>query len=125
MEHVLFFDGNTKWITWVIQTDNSIIEQKRVHTDIYLDKVTNLQAKYIGLHVGIFWSVGTFIIKNQDTIKIVTDDKELFEHLSSNKKSHDEFIERRICFIKQLIKQRKLKIRYELIASEKNLAAKI
>ena len=125
MEHVLFFDGNTKWITWVIQTDNSIIEQKRVHTDIYLDKVTNLQAKYIGLHVGIFWSIGRFIIKNQDTIKIVTDDKELFDHLSSNKKSHDEFIEKRICFIKQLIKQRKLKIRYELIASEKNLAAKI
>ena len=125
MEYVLFFDGNTKWITWVIQTDNSIIEQKRVHTDIYLDKVTNLQAKYIGLHVGIFWSVGTFIIKNQDAIKIVTDDRELFEHISSNKKSHDEFIEKRIYFIKQLIKQRKLKIRYELIASEKNLAAKI
>lgn len=125
MEHVLFFDGNTKWIKWVIQTDNSVIAQKRIHAEIYFDKVTNLQSKYIGLHVGIFWSIGTFIIKNQDTIKIATDDKELFEHLSSNKKSHDEFIEKRTYFIKQLIKQRKLKIQYELIDSEKNLASKI
>lgn len=122
---MLFFDGNTKRISWVIQTNNSIIEQKREHADIYLDKVTNQQSKYVGLHVGMFWGIGTFIIKNQDVVKIAIDDKSMFEHLSTNQKSHDEFIEKRTQFIKQLIEQRKLKIQYELISSDKNLATKI
>ena len=124
MEHVLFFDGNTKRISWVIQTNNSVIEQKREHADIYLDKVTNQQSKYIGLHVGLFWGIGTFIIKNQDIVKVAIDDNSILEHLSTNQKSHDKFIEKRICFIRQLIEQRKLKIQYELITVDKNLAAK-
>lgn len=124
MEHVLFFDGNTKRISWVIQTDNSVIEQKREHVDIYLNKVTNQQSKYMGLHVGLFWGIGTFIIKNQDVVKVAIDDNSIFEHLSTNQKSHDEFIEKRICFIRQLIEQRKLKVHYELIVADKNLAAK-
>ncbi len=124
MEHVLFFDGNTKRISWVIQTNNSVIEQKREHVGIYLDKVTNRQSKYMGLHVGLFWGIGTFIIKNQDVVKIAIDDNSIFEHLSTNQKSHDEFIEKRACFIRQLIEQRKLKVHYELITADKNLAAK-
>lgn len=124
MEHVLFFDGNTKAISWVIQTNNSIIEQKREHADIYLDKVTSQQSKYIGLHVGMFWGIGTFIIKNQDVVKIAIDDKSIFEHLSTNQKSHDGFIEKRTHFIRQLIEQRELKIQHVLISPEKNLAAK-
>ncbi len=124
MEHVLFFDGNTKRISGVIQTDNSVIEQKREHGDIYLDKVTNHQSKYMGLHVGLFWGIGTFIIKNQDVVKVAIDDNSIFEHLSTNQKSNDEFIEKRTCFIRQLIEQRKLKVHYELITADKNLAAK-
>ena len=124
MEHVLFFDGNTKRISWVIQTNNSIIEQKREHAEIYLGKVTNQQSKYIGLHVGLFWGIGIFIIKNQDIVKVAIDDNSIFEHLSTNQKSHDEFIEKRTHFIRQLIEQRKLKVHYELISADKNLAAK-
>jgi len=124
LEHILFFDGDSKRISWVIQTDNSIVEQKREHVEIYLDKVTNQQSKYIGLHIGIFWGIGTFIIKNEDIVKITTDDKTVFEHLISNQKSDDEFIEKRTFFIRQLIEQRKLKIKYELVEPEKNLAAK-
>ena len=124
MEHVLFFDGNAKRISWVIQTNKSVIEQKRKHAEIYLDKITNQQSKYIGLHVGLFWGIGMFIIKNQDIVKVAIDDNSIFEHLSTNQKSHDEFIEKRTCFIKQLIEQRKLKVHYELISADKNLAAK-
>jgi len=124
LEHVLFFDGNTKRISWVIQTNNSIIEQKREHADIYLNKVTSQQSKYIGLHVGLFWGIGTFIIKNQDMVKIAIDDNIMFEHLSTNQKGCDEFIEKRIHFVRQLIEQRRLKIQYELITTDKNLAAK-
>ncbi|PIN82547.1 MAG: hypothetical protein COW26_03700 [Nitrosopumilales archaeon CG15_BIG_FIL_POST_REV_8_21_14_020_33_23] len=124
MEHILFFDGDSKRISWVIQTDNSIVEQKREHAEIYLDKVTNQQSKYIGLHIGIFWGIGTFIIKNEDIVKITTDDKTVYDHLISNHKSNDEFIEKRTFFIRQLIEQRKLKIKYELVESNRNLAAK-
>jgi hypothetical protein len=124
LEHILFFDGDSKRISWVIQTDNSVVEQKREHAEIYLDKVTDQQSKYIGLHIGIFWGIGTFIIKNEDIVKITTDDKTVFEHLISNQKSDDKFIDKRTFFIRQLIEQRKLKIKYELVASEKNLAAK-
>jgi hypothetical protein len=91
---------------------------------MYLYKVTSQQSKYIGLHVGMFWGIGTFIIKNQDVVKIAIDDKSIFEHLSTNQKSHDEFIEKRTHFIRQLIEQRKLKIQYVLISPEKNLATK-
>ncbi len=121
----MFFDGNAKRISWVIQTNNSNIEQKRDHADIYSDKVTIQQSKYIGLHVGIFWGIGTFIIKNQDIVKIAIDNKQIFEHLSSGQKNNDVFIEKRTYFIKQLIAHRKLKIQYEFISSDKNLAAKI
>jgi hypothetical protein len=125
LEHILFFDGNSKTISWIIQTDNSTVEQKRDHAEIYLDKVTNQQSKYIGLHVGLFWGIGTFIIKNEDIVKITTDDKTVFEHLISNQNSDDEFIEKRTFFIRQLINQRKLKIKYEWVDSEKNPAKKI
>lgn len=124
MEHILFFDGDSKRISWVIQTDNSIVEQKREHAEIYLYKVTNQQSKYIGLHIGIFWGIGTFIIKNEDIVKITTDDKTVYDHLISNQKSNDEFIEKRTFFIRQLIEQRKLKIKYDLVESNRNLAAK-
>ena len=124
MEHILFFDGDSKRISWVIQTDNSIVEQKREHAKIYLDKVTNQQSKYIGLHIGIFWGIGTFIIKNEDIVKITTEDKTAYDHLISNQKSNDEFIEKRTFFIRQLIEQRKLKIKYDLVESNRNLAAK-
>ena len=121
----MFFDGNAKRISWVIQTNNSNIEQKSDHAEIYSDKITNQQSKYIGLHVGIFWGIGTFIIKNQDIVKIAIDNNQIFNHLSSGKNNNDAFIEKRIFFIKQLIKHRKLKIQYELISSDKNLATKI
>ncbi|MBM2819226.1 MAG: hypothetical protein HW410_908 [Nitrosarchaeum sp.] len=119
MEHVLFSDGNTKKIGWMIQTNDLVLEQKREHPGIYLDKVSNQQSKYIALHVGLFWSIGTFIIKNQDTVRLVLDDKIMLEHLSGNKKSPDKFIEKRKFFIRQLIEQRKLKIQYELLTQDK------
>ena len=100
---MLFFDGDAKKIRWVIHTNDSRVEQKREHPDIYFDKISDQQSKYISLHVGLFWGIGTFIIKNQDRVKLVLDDKIMFEYLTSNKKSPDEFIEKRIFFIRQLI----------------------
>ena len=124
MDHVYFSDGNQKRISWIIQNENTNIGQYREHAENYLDIVSVEQSKYIALHVGIFWCVGTFIIKNGDTIKIMLDSETMYNHLSSDIVSTDFFIKRRIGFIKQLIDQRKLVVKYELIKPEQNIATK-
>jgi hypothetical protein len=123
LEHSFFFDGDTKRIVWVIQTNNSIIKQKREHADIFLNKVTIQQSKYIALHVGLFWGIGRFIINNDDHITIKIDEQTMFNNLSKNEKPHDELIKKRIYFISKLVEQRKLKIKYEFVSAEKNLAS--
>ena len=124
MYHIFYSDGDTKKISWVIQTKDSIVEQNRDHSEIYKNKVTSLQSKYIALHVGLFWGIGIFIIKNEDIVKIKLDEKIMYDHLTSNSKIEDELVEKRIQFIRQLIEQRKLKIEFEMIDSDKNLARK-
>lgn len=122
MNHVFYSDGNAKKISWIIETDDSRVKQNRNHVDIYKDKVTDLQSKYVALHIGLFWGIGIFIIKNQDSIKIKIDDKIMFNQFTTNAKIEDKFIQKRIQFIKQLVKQRKLEIQFELIGIEENLA---
>jgi len=48
----------------------------------------------------------------------------MYEHFTSNSKINDGFIDKRIQFIKQLIEQRKLNIKFQMIDTEKNLARK-
>ena len=125
LEHVFFSDGNTKGISWTVKTGESKIEQKREHAEMYVDRVTNEQSKYIALHVGIFWGIGTFVIKNGDTINVMLDLKSMYECLTNNSKSSDDFIDARMDFINQLIAQRKLDIHYHLIDSKENLASNL
>ncbi|MBA4436962.1 MAG: hypothetical protein ACE5Q9_05125 [Nitrosopumilus sp.] len=115
MDHVFYFDGDSEKISWKIQSGDSIAEQNREHVQMYKNKVTNLQSKYIALHVGLFWAIGVFIIKNEDNIKVMCNEKEMFEHFKFNKEINDEFIKNRMRFIKQLISQRKLKIEFDLV----------
>ncbi len=124
MEHVLYSDGNAKRISWIIKTENDLREQFRDHADIYLDKVTDLQSKYIALHVGLFWSIGVFIIKNNDTVKIMLDSDEMIHHLSSDAKSDDQMLEHKKRFINQLGTQRNIKFIYEKINAAENSATK-
>ncbi|WP_246271055.1 hypothetical protein [Nitrosopumilus cobalaminigenes] len=91
---------------------------------MYKDKISNLQSKYVALHIGLFWGIGVFIIKNDDHVKVKLDDEKLFEQLTVNQNINNEFIVKRIKFINQLIAQRKLKVEYELIQQENNLAKK-
>ncbi len=124
MHHVFYSDGNTKKISWVIQTDDSKIEQSRNHVSMYKDKLTDLQSKYVALHIGLFWGIGMFIIKNEDIVKIKCDDEIMFDQFMSESKIKDQFIQKRIQFIRQLIVQRKLKVKFESISIGKNLAKK-
>ena len=121
----MFANGNLKKISWIIKTGDSIDEEIREHVEQYLDKVTPEQSKYIAIHVGIFWSIGRFIIKNEDTVNVMLDSEKMFEHLSQKKDSPDEFIQNRTWFLNELIHQRKLKVHYHLINPEENLAKKL
>jgi len=125
VEHILYSDGDQKRISWTITTGDAIKEQFREHADIYLDKITDLQSKYIALHVGIFWSIGVFIIKNQDTVRIMIDSEEMMNHMTSDAKSEDPFVEHRKGFINQLASQRDLKFIFEKIDSSDNVATKL
>ena len=125
MQHIIYIEGNTKMISWVIQTGKDKVEQSRLHPEIYLDKVTESQSKYIALHVGLFWGIGTFSIKDNEEMTVRLDDKQMYERLTTNEKKSDEFIEKRIGFIRHLISQRNLKIQYEIISEKENLAKKL
>ncbi|MFB5625167.1 MAG: reverse transcriptase-like protein [Nitrosopumilus sp.] len=120
MNHVFYSDGDSTKISWIIQTEDNTVEQTREHVEIYKNKITDLQSKYVALHIGLFWGIGVFIIKNEDLLKIKIDEKTMFEQLNGNEKINDEFIQNRIKFIKQLIVQRKLKVQYEFIKQEAN-----
>lgn len=125
MNHVFYSDGDSTKISWIIQTEDSSVDQTREHVEIYKNKITDLQSKYVALHIGLFWGIGVFIIKNKDSLKIRIDEKVMFEQLNENKKTNDEFIQSRIKFINQLISQRKLKVQYELVNQNTNPAKKI
>jgi len=125
MDHVYFFDGNQKRISWVIKNIQTTVEQYRVHAENYFNIVSIMQSKYIALHVGIFWGIGVFIIKNGDTVRIMLDSESMYQHLSNNVSSTDSFIQRRTGFIKQLIDQRNLAVKYELIDPKYNIATRV
>jgi len=125
LNHVFYSDGNAKKIAWIIQTNDSIVDQSREHAQIYKNKITDLQSKYVALHIGLFWGIGVFKIKNEDVVKIKLDEKIMISQLNADSQIEDEFIANRIKFIKQLTTQRKLKIEFEQIQQKNNLANKI
>jgi len=124
MEHILYLDGNLSNISWVIQTNETIVSQSRKHTENYKNRITKIESKYVALHVALFWGIGKFIIKNEDAIKIKLDEKIMYEQLKLKIMINDDFIENKIKFIQMLIKQRKLKVEFEIIDLEDNLATK-
>ena len=125
MERILYSDGDLTKISWIIQTKESIISQNRKHIENYKNKITKIQSKYVALHVALFWGIGTFNIKNEDSIKIKLDEEIMYQQLKMKIPIRDEFIKNKIKFIENFIKQRKLKVEFEKINFEKNLATKI
>jgi hypothetical protein len=125
LNHILYIDGNFENISWVIQTGESIASQNREHVEIYKNKLTQIQSKYVALHIGLFWGIGTFIIKNNDEVKIKLDEEIMYEQLKTNIVIEDEFIKNKIRFINSFIKQRKLKVEFQKIDSKNNIARKL
>ena len=50
------------------------------------------------MHVGLFWGIGRFIIKDKDNITIKIDDQSMFNQFSKNEKHLDELIKTKIRF---------------------------
>jgi len=125
MEHILYLDGNFNNISWIIQTNETVMTQSRKHTENHKNKITKIQSKYVALHVALFWGIGTFIIKNEDTVKIELDEKIMYEQLKLETVTEDEFITNKIKFIQSFIKQRKLKVEFKKIESKNNIAKKL
>lgn len=124
MEHIFYSVGDAEKISWAIKTNDILKIQSRDHIEKYKNKVTNIQSNFVALHVGLFWAIGVFIVKNEDTIRIKLEDETMIRNLKSKLNTDDEFIKNRIHFINQLITQRKFKVEFQLIKPEENLARK-
>ena len=127
MEHELFFDGNLKEYSWSIKTGKEIVNQIREHPAAYLSggklEIKNKEeSKFVALHVGIYWGLGVFIIKDFDKICIMCDSKEMYEILIQQHKTLNQIIDDKIHFINQLVGHRNLKLEYHLIEPIKNIA---
>ena len=129
MEHELFFDGNLKEYSWSIKTENEIADQIRVHPPAYLSggrlEIKNKEeSRFVALHVGIYWGLGVFFIKDFDTVHVMCDSKEMYKILLQQEKTLNQIIDDKIHFINQLVDHRNLKLEYHLIESTKNISTK-
>ena len=130
MEHELYFDGTLTEYSWSLKTENKIVNQIRAHPPAYLsggklDVKDKQQSKCIAIHVGIYWGLGVFIIKDSDIVNVMCDSEETYDIMSKNCKIDDQIINDKIYFINQLTAHRNLKINYKVIKSESNLATEL
>ena len=117
-----------KEYSWSIKTGKEIINQIREHPAAYLsggklDIKNKEESRFVALHVGIYWGLGVFIIKDFDKIHAMCDSKEMYEILIQQHKTVNQIINDKIHFINQLVDHRNLKLEYRLIGSTKNIAA--
>ena len=129
MEHDLFLDGNIKEYTWTIKTGKKLAEQIREHPPAYmsggkLDVRAIDESKFIALHIGIYWGLGVFIIKDYDQVNIKCDSKLMYEIFTDEITSNNQIIKDKVHFINQLTTQRNLKMKFQLINPEENLSTR-
>jgi len=127
LKHELFFDGNLKEYSWSIKTEKEVVSQIREHPPAYLSggklEIQNKEeSRFVALHVGIYWGLGVFIIKDFDKILVMCDSKEMYKILIQQYKTENQIIDDKIHFINQLVGHRNLKLEYRLIEPTKNIA---
>ena len=77
------------------------------------------------MHVGLYWGIGVFVIKDGDIVDVMCDSKKMCEILNSKHKTTDQIINDKIHFINLFIEQRKLIVNYHLIDEDSNLASEL
>ena len=126
----MFLDGTKTKFSWIIQTGNQIKKEFREHPPAYysgykLDVKNDDQSKFIALHVGLYWGIGVFIIKDGDTVDVMCDSKKMFDIINLKEQTTDQIINDKINFINLFIEQRKLIVNYHLIDEVNNLASEL
>ena len=129
MEHELFFDGTVKKYSWSIRTGDEIVNKIREHPPAYLsggklNVKDSTESKFIALHVGIYWGLGVFIIKDYDTVNVMCTSDDMYQILSHTSSTDNQIINDKVHFVEQLTNHRNLKINYQITQQENNLATK-
>ena len=129
MEHDLFFDGNVKEYTWAIKTGEKLAEQIRTHPPAYmaggkLNVKATEESKFIALHIGIYWGLGVYIIKDNDQVNVMCDSETMYDVFTKGRKSDNQIINDKVHFINQLTELRKLKINFQMIDTKDNLSTR-
>jgi len=101
LEHELFFDGNLKEYSWSIKTGEKVVNQIREHPPAYLsggklEIKDDEESRFVALHVGIYWGLGVFIIKDFDKIHVMCDSKKMYEILIQQYKTENQIIDNKI-----------------------------
>lgn len=122
LKHTLHFDGNADGIAWCLEGDPGS-HQSRRHARVYRNRLSTRQSRYVALHVGIFWCIGTFRIRNGDAVRVMITDTGMLEDLKHSIQSDNQFIRYRTMHINLLTEQRDLTVSYHHTA--KNPATKI
>ena len=130
LKHKLFLDGTKTKFSWIIQTGEQIKKEFREHPPAYysgykLDVKNDEQSKFIALHVGLYWGIGVFIIKDGDIVDVMCYSKKMYDILRSKHKTTDQIISDKINFINLFIEQRKLVVNYHLIDDDNNPASEL
>ena len=120
MIHELYSDGDAYRISWVVRTGQKDIVQRRNQASMYKGAVSKIQAKFMALHVGLFWSVGVFAIKKRDHVHLMIDSNTMRSYLEDG--TDDNFIGHRIRFVNVLIEQKDLSVDIQSIEPAQNAA---
>ena len=117
----LYSDGDPRTIAWSIHAPDKTLSQWRAQAGIYRDAISVMQSRFVALHVGLFWGIGVFAIRDGGTVRFMIDDDIMLEHLKSHH-TGDGFIDSRMRSIDLLINQRNLSVSVYGIEPSQNLA---
>lgn len=90
---------------------------------MYRGIVSDMQARFMALHVGLFWGIGVFAIRNGDDVLVMVDDQTMLSHLEMPGSSGDDFIDGRIHFVNMLAEQRGLSVAFQRMSHADNIAS--
>jgi len=130
MKHDLFIDGTVTKFSWYMKSEQRISEETRNHPPAYysggkLNVKNEDESKFIALHVGIYWGLGVYIIKNNDMVNAMCDSKLMYDVFCNEKKIDNQIINDKIFFINQLTNQRGLELNFHFIKQNENMASKL
>ncbi len=111
MPHFIHIAGNGSFIAWAHKNNGvQTAVESRVHVSMY-EGVSVEDSMYVASHVGLFWCIGTFRIRDGECVNIALS-KNMAPSLFSNEISKSKLALEKTYFIEQLCKKRNIKISY-------------